>query len=398
MATIHLVLDTRRARKDKTFNLVFRVSSGTRYVDISSGYTFTKKQFNSKKGVVLEDDEANEQLESLKAYYNNRLREFSITNNQEVNLKDLKQFLLNKNTCESIVSTFWDEHIHSLKEVGRVGSADSYKTSLSIIGKEMNLNVSFNNLSHKDITILEAKLYKRGMTTNGIAVYMRSFRAICNKAVLHDIAKIENYPFRKFKIKKAKTVPRVITITEVQSFFKVSLSENDLCYKSWLIGKLIFMLRGINLRDLVLLTEDNIKNGRIIYKRIKTGKIYSIKITTEIKNVLDQFESKKTLLGIMDDSVLSCPEATLKQYKLRRSVVNNQLKKLGKMTESSIALSTYVFRYTYANVAKQLGFSKDLIAEALGHEYSSTITGIYLEHFDLEILDKMNNVVIQKVN
>ena len=58
---------------------------------------------------------------------------------------------------------------------------------------------------------------------------------------------------------------------------------------------------------------------------------------------------------------------------------------------------SYVFRYNYANVAKQLGYSKDLIAEALGHEYGNSVTGIYLEHFDNDIVDKMNQNLINSV-
>jgi integrase len=60
-------------------------------------------------------------------------------------------------------------------------------------------------------------------------------------------------------------------------------------------------------------------------------------------------------------------------------------------------LSTYVFRYTYANVAKRLGYSKDLIAEALGHEYGNKVTGIYLEQFDQEVIDQMNQRIAQYV-
>ena len=58
---------------------------------------------------------------------------------------------------------------------------------------------------------------------------------------------------------------------------------------------------------------------------------------------------------------------------------------------------SYVFRYSYANVAKQLGYSKDLIAEALGHEYGNSVTGIYLEQFDNDIVDKMNQNLISEV-
>jgi hypothetical protein len=48
-------------------------------------------------------------------------------------------------------------------------------------------------------------------------------------------------------------------------------------------------------------------------------------------------------------------------------------------------------------VAKQLGYSKDLIAEALGHEYGNSVTGIYLEQFDNDIVDKMNQNLINSV-
>ena len=60
-------------------------------------------------------------------------------------------------------------------------------------------------------------------------------------------------------------------------------------------------------------------------------------------------------------------------------------------------LTTYVFRYSYANVARKLGYSKDLIAEALGHEYGNSVTGIYLEQFDLEVVDSMNETIIKSV-
>ncbi len=37
-----------------------------------------------------------------------------------------------------------------------------------------------------------------------------------------------------------------------------------------------------------------------------------------------------------------------------------------------------------------MGYPKDSIAEALGHEYGNRITGIYLDNYGNEIIDKMN--------
>ena len=67
-------------------------------------------------------------------------------------------------------------------------------------------------------------------------------------------------------------------------------------------------------------------------------------------------------------------------------LLNKKLKKISCILEIDTPITTYVFRYSYANIAKQLGFSKDLIAEALGHEYGNSVTGIYLEMFDNEIM------------
>ena len=78
-------------------------------------------------------------------------------------------------------------------------------------------------------------------------------------------------------------------------------------------------------------------------------------------------------------------------------VYNSHPSKIGKMLETNEAISSYVFRYSYANIAKQLGYSKDLIAEALGHEYGNSVTGIYLEQFDLGIVDDMNYRIINAI-
>ena len=67
------------------------------------------------------------------------------------------------------------------------------------------------------------------------------------------------------------------------------------------------------------------------------------------------------------------------------------------MINSPEPLSTYVFRYSYANILKQQGYSKDLIAEALGHEYGNSVTGIYLEQFDNDVIDEMNQRVVNAV-
>jgi hypothetical protein len=61
-------------------------------------------------------------------------------------------------------------------------------------------------------------------------------------------------------------------------------------------------------------------------------------------------------------------------------------------------LTTYVARHTFATTAKRLGYSNELIAEALGHEYGNKITNIYLDSFDQEVVDDMHKRVIANID
>ena len=76
---------------------------------------------------------------------------------------------------------------------------------------------------------------------------------------------------------------------------------------------------------------------------------------------------------------------------------NKFLKRIGTALEFQISLTTYVARYSWANIAKTLGYSKDLISEALGHSYGNQITGIYLDDYGSEVIDEMNEKVTSAI-
>ena len=293
MATLNLTLDTRRARKDGTYPLVFRVRVEDKFCDIGTGFKIYKEQFDLKTNSLVNDIESNILLDQLKTHYLKRLRTYTAENLGCNDLKSMKAYLINKQPSEFTITEFWVNHIETLKTAGRYGGAKVYNTSLSVISQEIDLNIPFSKLNFKTIVDLESKLFQRGMSTNGIGVYMRSFRAICNKAIHYDIVGYEWYPFRKHKIRKEKTTPRVISIREMTSYFNLDLEKNNPLYKTWLIGKLIFMLRGINIKDLMLLSHNNMKSGRIIYKRAKTGKLYSIEVLPAMQEIFNELRLKK---------------------------------------------------------------------------------------------------------
>jgi integrase len=398
MATIKLTLDTRRAKKNGTYNLVFRITSFKKFKDITTGYSVNKEDFDVSTATIINNATFNAQLQELNTHYVNRFRTFMNNNIGSEDLEAIKSYLIGKLPDEVTIYEFWKEHIESLHIANRSGGARVYKTALSVISKEMDLNVPFKKIGYKDIVSLETSFYKRGLSANGMGAYFRSFKAIVNKAINYEILPNEFYPFKKFKIKKTKTTPRVLTMEEMKSYMKLNLDRSHPLYSTWNIGKLIFMLRGINITDLLLLTQENIVNDRIIYTRKKTGKLYSIQITVEVRKILSEFKSNITLLGVLNDYDHKDKVKLVEIIIQRRKVINAQLKRIGLMLKTKEALSSYVFRYSYANFAKQLGIPIDVISSLLGHKMGLDVTNIYLQDFNLDEIDRVNQQIMDAVN
>lgn len=58
-------------------------------------------------------------------------------------------------------------------------------------------------------------------------------------------------------------------------------------------------------------------------------------------------------------------------------------------------VTTYVARHSWATTAKRNGYSNELIAEALGHEYGNRITSVYLDSYGNEVIDNLNEMLLK---
>lgn len=231
-----------------------------------------------------------------------------------------------------------------------------------------------------------------GGSVNYRSIHLRNIRTTYNKAIKFGIANYEHYPFRKFKIKKEQTAKRSLTIEQLADIKDMPLLQYQEKYRD--IFMLSFYLIGINLTDLLHLKPSDISNGRLVYKRAKTGKIYSIKLENEAMELIDRYRGEKYLLNFRDNA----------SYSSLSSRINKNLKQLGPTTfigkqgkkeihSDYTFLSTYWARHTWATIAAQLDIPKETIAAALGHEMGNSTTAIYI-NFDQKKVDAANRQVI----
>lgn len=211
-----------------------------------------------------------------------------------------------------------------------------------------------------------------GLKRNTIAKYLK-----CVKTVLR-YAEEEGATINKAYLKidsraESDTPMRNLPVETLRRVRDTEIKGKTAVYKDAFL--LSFYLIGINMADLLALPKDCIVNGRLNYKRAKTGKNYSIKIEPEAQAIIDKYPGKSHLLSFAEKC--SC----------FRYNCNDLLNKI----ESG--LTWYWARYSWANYAVDLDIPKDTISEALGHKHGSTVTGIYIK-YSLDKVDEANRKVL----
>lgn len=233
---------------------------------------------------------------------------------------------------------------------------------------------------------------KCGLACNSRSVHLRNLRAVVYDAVADNVC--ECTAFQRFSIKTERTAKRSLPLEQLRKLFSYPGEEYSRRYVD--AFKLMFMLCGINIVDLCRLK--GIVDGRIVYHRAKTGRLYSIKVEPEALEIINRYKGENQLLNYMD---------TNKDYATFAKRMNNALGRLGKWTwpngkKSSPEhnalfpeLTTYWARHTWATIASSLNIPKETIAAALGHG-ASTVTDIYID-YDRDKVDRANRAVLDWV-
>ncbi len=399
--TYKLFLDQRRLKETGIYPLKVRI-------------TFNRKHKEVPLNITLHTKDWNEETQKVKASHPNS-KLITVKINQTLN--EIQEKALRFETTEKVYSvedlagtgsndknitfkSFADQEIESLIKAGRVGNAITYRTATNKLITFTGRNgLRFEQIDYKLLDSFTNSMLADGMTMNAIASYMREIRAIYNKALKAEVVELKYYPFTKYKIKTTKTISRALTIEEMKKIIQLEIEPNTTMWNSRNYFLLSFCLIGTNFTDLFKLTPASLQNNRLIFSRSKTKKIYSIYMQPKALEILNHYFKPDSdldyLLPILckGDSPLTVKKKALQAIK----TTNEYLFRIAEACKIKQNITTYYARYSHANICKGLGYSKDIIAEALGHSYGNSVTSIYLDDYDLEIIDAANAKVIAAV-
>lgn len=260
-----------------------------------------------------------------------------------------------------------------------------------------NASLSFEDVNVEWLRRFDVFLSQRSPSPNARGVHFKHIRAVFNYAISREQTSL--YPFRIFKIASEPTAKRSLSVADIRKIATMPLLGWQELYRD--IFMLDFYLIGINIVDLFKLTYSNIQNGRLVYRRSKTKRLYSIKIEPEAQAILDRHRGESHLLDVAD---------RYKDHKIFISQLNKSLKTLGtwettdgckhKVTYHPFwqSLSSYWARHSWATIAyNDCDIPLDIISQALGHTMgTSNVTMVYV-NADSKKVDAANRKVIDCV-
>lgn len=408
MAKITLYHDTRSGKDE--FPVKLRIAHKKEKAYVSTGIKVALHEWDGKAVIGNKKAKAyNAVLTALFGQAEALLANLKVSGQEnKFTAFQLKEMLENGGTLkeEEKSNNFYEYYIICMEKKTKEKTRSSYNQALiNLLKFDENLkDRSFEDMDFKYIQKLDDWFEERGVTINSRAVYYRNIRTVFNDAIEDELT--ENYPFKKFKIKKTPTKKRNLSLEELR------LLKNYPCtygyhakYRDMYM--LMFYMRGINAVDIFKLTKDNIRHGRIDYIRSKTGKFYSVKIEPEMQEIFDRYKGKDYLLDVADGAKTEKEYVTKYEGFLHR--MDRGLKKIGPMKRKPgrggklefdpilPQISQYWCRHTTATLMSSMGYSIELIASSLGHDNGNKTTNIYIE-YNQDAVDDANRKLIDLVN
>jgi integrase/recombinase XerD len=404
MVQLKLILDTRRAKSDGSYPIIFRITQYKKIYTLPTGFSVQTNLWSINNREVTKEHPNALRINTLlnKKYYEIQKALLSLGNN--FTIEELKALIDGKpKEVDKPITfkSFTENLIKQMHQVNKCGNALIYQTAVNrFLSFCKDQNIQFNEISYTLLDQFRHNLTIQGLKINSISNYFRTLRAIYNKAIKQKIVERSHYPFYDLKIKSERTLKRAVLRQDLVKLEQLNLEMNTAEWKALMSFLLSFYLIGISFTDMAYLSRKNIVDGRVVYRRRKTHKEYSIKLFPQALAILDLFyqEKSKYLIPILSDYVVEDSLIAKKLIHQWIKTTNKYIKRLGQEVGIASPLTTYVARHTFATTAKRLGYSNELIAEALGHEYGNKITNIYLDSFDQEVVDDMHKRVIANLD
>ena len=296
-----------------------------------------------------------------------------------VTLETLKELLLKGEKRYSFIDFYQNEVKASNL---RKSSCSNHLSTLKLL-QEFQEEVTFEELTFEFIVKFEQHLLSKGYHTNTIAKHMKHLKRYINAAINMDLMDLQQYAFRKYKIRTIESKHTFLTPEELRLLEDYQQSIYKLSSLQLLDAFLFCCYAGLRYSDFVNLTADNIvdiKNEKwLIYRTVKTGNEVRLPLYLLFNGkAVEIIEKYKERLN----SFFQLPS---------NSNVNKELITIANKVGLKKHISFHTARHTNATLLIYNGVNITTVQKLLGHRSVKT-TQVYTNIMDMTIIHDLEKI------
>ena len=378
------------------FNVVFNrkkrlLKNGTALIQIEAYLKGKKKYFSTN--IYIKPDQWNAKHKAIKNHPNqislnkqisnfaNKLESIELkqrASGKPFSLDYLVEFL--KGNCNDSFIDFYNTELRqqSIKQT----SVMNHLTAISHL-KKFRKSIEFKDIDFAFLTGFEKYLQGKGMQHNTIWKNLTIVRRYVNLAIDRGYMDINDYPFRKFKIKAVKTNRSFLTPEEIEKFEDLRLTPEQSHLQLTLDKFLFAIYTGLRFSDVSALQPKHLT--------VIDGKEW---LVIDMKKTEEQL--RLPVYTLFDGKALDIfykyvgSELSVFEYQ-NNYVVNNELKEITAILGIKKKVTFHVARHTQATYLLYKGVNLTTVQKLLGHKHLET-TQVYGKVMDMTIVNELQNV------
>jgi integrase/recombinase XerD len=286
------------------------------------------------------------------------------------------------------IADYCTETAGRVKAEGRFGNAGVYRDLGRVIARYRS-GATLPDVDAGFLGGLARHFRERGAVGS---VHFRTLRALCGRAIRDELMPKGWAPFEGFEIPKTKRKAgkRALSLDVIRHLEAIEFTDKRIGAYSRLVRDLFlfsFYCRGMNLVDIAALRSENVAEGRLLYRRAKTGREYSVRLNERATAILARYSGHSDggyLFPIYGKGHKTEDEKKMRRHNIMRRINRYIRAFVTSLGLSALDVSFYSARHTYATELKRKGVGLSIIKEALGHADQRTTEG-YLKRFDEEV-------------
>jgi len=389
IASAKAYIDKAHPKKDGKCSVYIRVISRRKHKSYKTGISLSAKEFDramTAKRRTTQETKHQRKIQSFEKKANDVIETlpfFTFPKFEEL-------YLSNRDVVNNIASAF-EQYITELREQERIGTAESYEVAKNSIEK-FKAGLKFADITPRLLTNYENWMLKQGRSKSTIGIYLRSLRALFNRANIDRSI----YPFGegkgKYSIPTSRNIKKALTLEEIAKLFYYKAKKGtpeQMAKDYWIF---IYLCNGLNVKDLCLLKQKNIDGDILRYERSKTirskkqSEEIIISLKPEAKAIIKRWGVKNIYPEAYVFPHLEKEMTAVRQRDIVKQVtanINKYIKRTAKEVGIKKPVTTYYARHSFATILRNSGATTEFISEALGHSDLKT-TKSYLAGFETD--------------